>query len=240
MHATNGASAEHAVGRSHHHDRHANGKKILPKHELLLRGHAGMQLDDDASSTVLDKCTSVFHTIQSQSSCHRWLRQHSRRAENNTSEVLLITSTGSRSLVAAGAKGFRNTIFASPLPASMWFFHEDSYDRAFNTSTSPASLVLGQLPPAVSRRICSLDLFLEEPWLMGLMTRPDSCIDAYYQTAGAQEPLLRSMILQSGKFLVRKIAALHHAARSTSDGASLLWLDFDVSFVQPPAFSMWT
>ena len=74
---------------------------------------------------------------------------------------------------------------------------------------------------------------------MSLIVPPESCIDNFYYWAGNREPLMASMNVQSGKLLVRKVAALFHAARSLPDGMPLLWLDFDVAFQQPAGGPLW-
>ena len=147
--------------------------------------------------------------------------------------VVLISSTSSSSLAKAQAKRFRDTVLERGLPAPLWYYHEDSYDRACNISRPTAQALLSHLDPRVASRVCAIDLFLMQPWLMNLLVRPDSCIDAYYRLAGNREPLVRSMSIQSGKLLVRKVAALSHAVMNLNDRSVALWLDFDVTFQSP-------
>ena len=114
------------------------------------------------------------------------------------------------------------------MPAPLWFFHEDSYNVACNTAEPLANASFAVLPAAVRDRVCTIDLFLAEPWLMNLMLRTDSCIDAFYYAAGNREPLIPRMGVMSGKLLVRKVASIYHAVNAVDDGTAVLWLDFDV------------
>ena len=66
--------------------------------------------------------------------------------------------------------------------------------------------------------------------LRSMITANDSCIDEYYRLAGRSELFERKLRIQSGKLLVRKIAALYHAAMALDVGTPLVWVDWDCAY----------
>ena len=82
--------------------------------------------------------------------------------------------------------------------------HRDS-----NRDAERARAVVNSQPWA--RDVCTVDLFEVIPGLSQLITSPMSCLEAYYRLAGSLEPF-GNLVSASGKILVRKVAAMMHAA----------------------------
>ena len=86
-----------------------------------------------------------------------------------------------------------------------------------------------QPPGAMS--VCKSNLFEAEPQLLPLM-RTGSLIEQFYCKFGAREPLQGAIAYQTGKTLVRKVAAVHHALRTLPLGTRVVWSDFDAIVLQ--------
>ena len=120
---------------------------------------------------------------------------------------------------------------SSSWPA-LWLFMEDRWECAERRV---------QLELSVSGRdlsVCRDDIFAAEPRLLPLM-RNDSLISSFYDKVGAWEPLQGALSYQTGKTLVRKVAAVYHALHSLPYGTIVLWCDFDsmlLTTLEEPAF----
>lgn len=79
---------------------------------------------------------------------------------------------------------------------------------------------------------CFLDLFLAEPRALALQGA-DGNIEALYRENGAWEPVEKKLVIQSGKLLCRKVAAIKHAVHAAPDGVVVVWTDMDVRFQKP-------
>ena len=70
--------------------------------------------------------------------------------------------------------------------------------------------------------LCMTDIFEAEPWLLPVV-QTGGPIDDFYRYAGHMEPCDQPLRIKSGKILVRKMAAIHHALRVAKPDATILW-----------------
>ena len=137
------------------------------------------------------------------------------------SSGLFITSTNAQSWSTSMARGFMYTPLQTQMPAPLVLYHEASISSPF---PPPPRNVTG------ASQFCLVDLFEAWPSLRSMITANDSCIDEYYRLAGRSELFERKLRIQSGKLLVRKIAALYHAAMALDVGTPLVWVDWDCAY----------
>mmetsp|Transcript_2059 Transcript_2059/g.3932 ORF Transcript_2059/g.3932 Transcript_2059/m.3932 type:complete len:547 (+) Transcript_2059:44-1684(+) len=144
----------------------------------------------------------------------------------NKSKASLVYATSTSSKVF-NSMDWDGTVFAKrdyDLPGEFWLFGEDSWDRKHNRSGLDLRKSLNP--------VCAFDLFVREPWLHTAMANGGS-IDRFYEFAGDMEPCDQPLKIKSGKLLVRKIAAMYHSLTMMEDGATLIWLDTDVTIREP-------
>ena len=155
-----------------------------------------------------------------------------RRAQQQTEQKsLLLTSASTPALVRASTFEYAGTpLAAAQLDVPLWLYHEYSLDRRHNRSGADAweAVVLPRLLRDSERDVCAVDLFSAISGLFELIADSSSCIDAFYRVAGRREPFAGRLPVATGKVLVRKLAALHHALQLVPSGSTVIWLDFDV------------
>ena len=137
------------------------------------------------------------------------------------SPTLLVTSMPLGLLAATTRKNhLLRTASEFAMPLYVLFDPDPSFDAA-TVVASLQSTVLAE------------DLFAVEPQLETLMQN-GSAIERWYGLQGFVEPYFGYSYLQTGKLLVRKCVAIHHALRRVGSGCSLLvWADTDVELKRP-------
>ena len=139
-----------------------------------------------------------------------------------------------RALAQAAKRGYRDTPLSSSgsWKKSTWLYHELSLDTA-----NASRVTLQQLE---STATCAIDLLNVTPGLSALISSPTSCIASCYALAGSCEPFDGcDRQTKPGFILVRKVAALAHAATAAVDARPILWLDFDVAPIHEPDVHFW-
>ena len=191
-------------GYQSYHDKIPNGSIAIQNalswtHQSRFIAEAEADLADSISAKLL---TTTKFGPAGNLHCSRIVRE---------TRAMIITS----STAHAYADRMRGrTLWERDPVIPLWLFHENSWERAhgrrgFESMDYPYLL-------------CMTDIFEAEPWLLPVV-QTGGPIDDFYRYAGHMEPCDQPLRIKSGKILVRKMAAIHHALRVAKPDATILW-----------------
>ncbi|GAB5369619.1 hypothetical protein AAMO2058_001420800 [Amorphochlora amoebiformis] len=145
-----------------------------------------------------------------------------KKGPNGEPPTIFLTTSTTKFMRMKKRFNFSHSFWDSKSSYPVWYFHENTWDNYNNRKPLRESEV-----PNTS---CFLDVFDSTEGLLSLLTTKDSVIDELYKI-----PYILSLAdtIMDGKALIRKVAAMAHAAHQLPDGAMMIWVDVDTKIIKP-------
>mmetsp|Transcript_26525 Transcript_26525/g.64086 ORF Transcript_26525/g.64086 Transcript_26525/m.64086 type:complete len:584 (-) Transcript_26525:310-2061(-) len=133
-------------------------------------------------------------------------------------KTVLVTSSSATYIRLRKRVNFEHSLWGKRSPYPLWLYHENRWEELHGREPLEA----GELPQAD----CFVDIFDAVSGLEEALTAEDGLIDRFYRIDGVRS---LSDSIMDGKALIRKVAAMAHAASELPDGSRLVWVDVDTS-----------
>jgi len=138
----------------------------------------------------------------------------------NQPYTVFVTSSNSKFIQLRQRSEFSHSLWQNRIPYPLWMYHENTWEIAYGRNP----LKKDEIPQSD----CFLDVFEAVPNLLEFLQNEGSYVNEFYKIDGVRS---LSDSIMDGKALIRKVAAMAHAANQLPLGSHLIWVDVDTEFV---------